>query len=177
MRTAVSVVTCRQAPSRMPFSGCSFAKRSLTCRSTGIDSSAHSIFLRPSAASAMFLTSCSTIPRVILSGHGTPHRWNCHFRAAALPPPIVLWGEASEGATEAPSDAKLNVVFEILHPIRALPGELGLRAAEVAVGGRLPVDRAAEVQMLDDAGRREVEVAPHERLQPRVRDLAGAEGV
>src|SRR6184192_3516820 len=43
MSTAVSVVTCRHAPTRIPLSGCSLAKRSRTDRKTGIDCSAHSI--------------------------------------------------------------------------------------------------------------------------------------
>src|SRR5437762_13084691 len=67
MSTAVSVVTCRHAPRRSPLSGCSLAKRSRTWRRTGIHCSAHSIFNRPSAASPIFFTSCSTMLALVLS--------------------------------------------------------------------------------------------------------------
>src|SRR5687768_12910014 len=39
-----------------------------------------------------------------------------------------------------------------------LPGELRPLAAEVAVAGRLAVDRPAQLQRLDDAARRQLEV-------------------
>src|ERR1051326_9228031 len=38
------------------------------------------------------------------------------------------------------------------------PGEVGITAAEVAVGGSLLVNRAAQVQRFDDAPRRQLEV-------------------
>jgi hypothetical protein len=57
MSTAVSVVTWRQAPRRTPLSGSSLVKRSRTCRSTGIDCSAHSILSFPESASERSLTS------------------------------------------------------------------------------------------------------------------------
>jgi hypothetical protein len=87
MSTAVSVVTCRHAPSRTPFSGCSLVKRSRTCRSTGIDCSAHSILSLPAWASERSLTSCS----VMLSSF---HRFEADrpldsgrfFGAGSLPP-------------------------------------------------------------------------------------------
>ncbi len=50
MRLAVSVVTCRHAPTRMPFSGFSASKRWRMEASTGISRSAHSMRPRPSAA-------------------------------------------------------------------------------------------------------------------------------
>ena len=50
-----------------------------------------------------------------------------------------------------------------------LPGELGLRAAEVAAAGRLAVDRPAQVEVLDDArrGQREVPCGPARRSARR----------
>src|SRR5215210_4667151 len=58
IRFAVSLVTCRQAETRYPASGCSAAKRSRIAARTGICRSAHSIRLRPSGASPRSLTSC-----------------------------------------------------------------------------------------------------------------------
>src|SRR5207237_10218160 len=68
IRTAVSVVTCRQAPRRTPLRGCSLANRSRTCRRTGIACSAHSILSLPEAASPRSLTSCSVISGPLLAG-------------------------------------------------------------------------------------------------------------
>ena len=47
IRFAVSVVTCRHAPMRMPSSGRSFSKRSRISASTGISPPAHSMRSRP----------------------------------------------------------------------------------------------------------------------------------
>ena len=57
------------------------------------------------------------------------------------------------------------------------PGELRLVAAEVAAGGRLAIDRPAQVEVLDDARRREREDFADQLAEPRVVDLAGAFGV
>src|SRR5205823_14984157 len=48
--------------------------------------------------------------------------------------------------------------------VGALPREVVVVAAEMAVGGGLGVDRAAEIEVTDDRGRPQVEVLPHERL-------------
>ena len=58
-----------------------------------------------------------------------------------------------------------------------LPGELRLVAAEVAVRGSAGIDRAQQVQGLDDRLRAQVEVAADELDDLRVGDAAGAEGV
>src|SRR2546426_8211054 len=156
MSTAVSVVTCRQAPSRSPLSGCSRANRSLTCRSTGIDCSAHSIFSRPSAASAMFLTSCSVIATPSAGFAGAIRSWGRQPRAQRA-------RGVGRGA-KPPSELNTSLVFEILHAVDALPREVGVGAAEVAIGRRLPVDRPPQIEVLDDAGRGEVEVLAHDLL-------------
>src|SRR4030095_5616297 len=70
-----------------------------------------------------------------------------------------------------------RVVAKILDAVRPFPRELGLRGPEVAVRRGLLVDRAAQLEVLDDAGRREVEVPPHQPLEDLVRDLARAECV
>ena len=50
--------------------------------------------------------------------------------------------------------------------VRALPGEVVVVAAEVAVRGRLRVDRAAQVEVAQDRRRTQVEVLAHELLDP-----------
>src|SRR5947208_3048615 len=181
MSTAVSVVTCRHAPRRMPLSGCSLAKRSRTCLKTGIDCSAHSILSRPAAACEMSLTSCSTMLRFVLS---SPMRArimrsqaSSPLRPAALPPrpnPGEGFGGGPRGGARRPiSDTR--VVPQVFHAIGPLPGERGLRASEMSVRRRLLVDGPAQVQVLDDPGRGEVEVTADELLEDRVRDLARPE--
>src|SRR5262252_4800323 len=57
MRLAVSLVTCRHAARRRPFSGCSFANRSRMRLSTGISRAAQSTRSWPCAARSRSLTS------------------------------------------------------------------------------------------------------------------------
>jgi hypothetical protein len=59
--------------------------------------------------------------------------------------------------------------------VRAFPGEAGLVSAEVAVGGGRAVDRAAQVQGLDQGGGPQVEMGAHQVRDERPRDLLGAE--
>src|SRR5436309_9674381 len=54
----------------------------------------------------------------------------------------------------------------------ALPGELLLRAPEVAVGGGALVDGLAQVEVADDRGRTQVEDVLH-----RGTDLGGVDGL
>src|SRR4029434_7501396 len=61
--------------------------------------------------------------------------------------------------------------------VDVLPRELGLVAAEMAVGGGLAIDRTQEVEHLDDALRTKVEMRGDELRDLRVRKLAGALGV
>src|SRR5262249_54876441 len=63
------------------------------------------------------------------------------------------------------------------HLVGGLPGELGLIAAEVAVRRSLEVDRAQEIERLDDALGAQVEVLLDQRREPVVRDLPRAEGL
>src|SRR2546425_1568008 len=160
--TAVSVVTCRQAPTRMPLSGCSLAKRSRTWRRTGIDCSAHSIRRRPAAACPRSLTSCSAIGVIVLSCYGA-------LRARTLPAQLV--GRYWRWPSRPPPQLNPGVVAQGLDAIRLLPREFRLGTTEMTVGRCLLVDGPAEVQVLDDAGGGEVEVAPNHLLEPRVGHL------
>src|SRR2546425_12158352 len=138
-RFAVSVVTCRHADRRFPVSGRSPRNRSLSCRSTGIERSAHSVRRRPSSASRMSLMSFVALVLVAVSDIGLP------------------------GTTRGP----LSGDFQLFHTIDVLPGEqlhVALADAtllgwppEVAIGGGRPINGIAQVQRLDDAARRQVE--------------------
>src|SRR6188474_3449287 len=64
-RFAVSVVTCRQAETRWPASGCSRSKRSRIAASTGICRSAHSMRRFPSGVSARSFTSCLIVVAIL----------------------------------------------------------------------------------------------------------------
>src|SRR5262249_3679286 len=57
IKFAVSLVTCRHAETRSPFSGCSLMNRLRICCNTGICACAHSIFRLPASASPMSFTS------------------------------------------------------------------------------------------------------------------------
>src|SRR5437773_8189061 len=73
IKFAVSLVTCRQAETRKPLSGCSFTKRLRIDSSTGICWPAHSILRLPASASPMSFTSpffSSAIANVLLLNFG-----------------------------------------------------------------------------------------------------------
>ena len=82
IRFAVSLVTCRQAETRIPCSGRSAAKRSRICASTGICRSAHSILRAPASARPRSATSCravaliagETIARTVRTSAPSPTR-------------------------------------------------------------------------------------------------------
>src|SRR6476659_8393289 len=59
--------------------------------------------------------------------------------------------------------------------VGALPREVAVVAAEVAVRGGLRVDRAPKVEVAEDRGRSQVEVVVHEILDLRDRDRLGPE--
>jgi hypothetical protein len=60
---------------------------------------------------------------------------------------------------------------------RVFPGQGDVVAAEVAVGGSLPVDGPAQVQVADDGAGAQVEVLLDQRGDLLVGDAAGAEGL
>src|SRR5215831_16256031 len=67
--------------------------------------------------------------------------------------------------------------LEGLGLVGLLPRELGVLAAEVTVGGRLLVDGAQEVELLDERAGAAVEVGAHDLGEAVLVDLAGAERV
>src|SRR5690554_6111811 len=134
MRLAVSVVTCRQAEMRTPTSGCVLMNSLRMVCSTGMDWNAHSMRRLPISARARSLISqaiCGCVS-VAINSSITLARGGFGKGAGGLPQRIGLVGE--------------------------FPGEAVAGAAEMAEGGRGPVNRAAQLQMLDDAQRGEGEV-------------------
>src|SRR5438067_3227354 len=75
---------------------------------------------------------------------------------------------------ELPCGGLLRRLFKCERLVGCFPGELGLLAAEVAVGGGLLVDWAQEIEHLDDASRPQIEVLGHERRERIVGHLARA---
>src|SRR5256884_8588639 len=70
----------------------------------------------------------------------------------------------------------LRRLFQREHLVGGFPGELGLFATEVAIGGGLLVDRAQQVEHLDDALRPQIEVLDDQRRERVVGHLPGALG-
>src|SRR5439155_13137939 len=58
---------------------------------------------------------------------------------------------------------------------RALPRQIEVRPSEMAVGGRLAVDRATKIKRVDNGRRAEVEVSLDEGLDLLVRQGPGSE--
>src|SRR5450759_2649094 len=138
-RLAVSLVTCRQADSRIPWSGFSLAKRSRICRRTGMLFSAHSIRSRPRPASAWSLMS---------------------KRCAVWTEFPIFLASCHDGRLDARRARKIG------RRVGRLPGELGQVSPEVAEGrGRL-VDRTPQVQLVDDPPGRQREVLANQVHEP-----------
>ena len=68
----------------------------------------------------------------------------------------------------------LRFCKQSLHHIRLFPRQIQFRAAKVAVTGGLTVDRAAQIERLDDGRRAQVEAFAHKLGQLIIRDLAGS---
>src|SRR2546429_1489470 len=77
---------------------------------------------------------------------------------------------------ELPCGGLLRRLFKRERLVGCFPGELGLFAAEVAVGGGLLVDRAQQIEHLDDALRSQVEVLGDQRRERIIGHLPGALG-
>src|SRR3569832_1495120 len=61
--------------------------------------------------------------------------------------------------------------------VGALPGHVDVRAAEVAVGGRLTIDGLQQIAHGDDDARTQVEDFANELDDPRLAEFAGADGI
>src|SRR5271154_2836295 len=77
----------------------------------------------------------------------------------------------SHGATRA------GFLADCVGFVCAFPCETRTRSAEVAVSRRRTINRAAQIERLDDAFRRELEERPNQFGDLRVRNRAGAERV
>src|SRR2546427_12643587 len=97
---------------------------------------------------------------------------SCYGAARAR---LVSWGRCWREPARLRHRSHPGVVAQALDAVRLLPAEFRLGAAEMTVGRRLLVDGPAEVQVLDDPGGGEVEVAANHLLEPRVGDLARPE--
>jgi hypothetical protein len=90
-----------------------------------------------------------------------------HKKGAEGPLSVPCCGE--------PRDRRLCAQGSCL--VGRFPGELGFVTAEVPVGSGLAVDRAQQIERLDDAFRTQVEVLADQFDDHFVADLAGAEGI
>src|SRR3977135_783907 len=61
--------------------------------------------------------------------------------------------------------------------VGCLPGEIGVAAAEVSIRRGLAVNRAAEVERIDDLARLELEVRPHQTRNQLGVNLLGSESI
>src|SRR5438094_561486 len=64
------------------------------------------------------------------------------------------------------SGGSLGLIGQLIRLVGAFPGELGLGAPEVPVGGSLLVDRPYQVQHLAQSVRREIEMLADQLCQP-----------
>jgi len=85
--------------------------------------------------------------------------------------PDLVWGLAFAWGLQTRSR------FQCGRAVGALPGEVGLVAAKVAISGGLAVDRAQQVEHLDDAFGAQVKVLGDQSGQLVVGDHACAFGV
>src|SRR5216684_2337652 len=138
-RFAVSLVTCRQAEARNPFSGCSFAKRLRMISSTGICCCAHSILRLPASPSEMSFTS--------------------PFLSSAIATDLLLFEFlkfANEKVTCGPSAADGNFggcasgLAQCVGAVGFFPGKAGALAAKVTVSCGVLVNWTAQIERFDD---------------------------
>src|SRR5713226_738438 len=158
IKFAVSLVTCRQAETRIPLSGCSLTKRLRIDSSTGICCPAHSILRLPASASPMSFTSpffISAVAKVLLLNLDFVHERSGKKHPASGPGKVgplhinvrVL---APRSSFRSRGGRKASSFSESVGAVRALPGESGSAAAEVAISGSGLINRTAQVERLDD---------------------------
>src|SRR6185437_8403205 len=163
MSTAVWIVMWSEPVMRAPRSGCCDAYSSRIAMSAGISPSAIAISLRPQSASLRSATRKSSEPRAglrlafiysqllcwcaerrctVTSLCRGNRAWQPGRARPAVAAPLGPCALGSGGAR------RLSLRFggELRRFVRPLPGDLGLRAPEVAVGSGLLIDRPDEVQ-------------------------------
>src|SRR5262245_51706571 len=200
MSTAVWMVMCNEPVIRAPFSGWLFAYSVRMAMSAGISDSAMAISRRPQPASLRLATLKSVKPAtgltlafivsVLRYLERAPCDFHCLFEpgrpGARFAPPArrnaprtpQLHRNHCGGIRTAASSSSLYALAvggERLGTIGLFPGELRLRAAEMAVRRRLLIDRAREIEHLAQAVRREIEVLAHDLCHALVRQTARAE--
>src|SRR3984957_3835267 len=177
-RFAVSVVTCRQAAMRMPFSGCSLMKRLRISCSTGMCEFAHSILRLPWSASERSFTSPFTLTAV--------STWGSLFDRFGLGGlSLRAWRAEGRGATSESlnlaryghSAARCRFLADGVGLVRLFPGATRAGAAEMAVGGGGTIDRAPQIERFDDALGRQLEEGANELGDLVIRDCPGAERI
>src|ERR1700746_3640381 len=158
IRLAVSLVTCKQAETRNPLSGCSLTKRLRIDSSTGICCPAHSILRLPASASPMFFTSpffSSAVANVLLlnfdfdrerreAGHSVGASETRHAFLSASWKLATSSDFGNRGCPKPRARAKSSGA------IRALPSKAGAAAAKVAISGGGLVNGAAQIERFND---------------------------
>jgi len=113
------------------------------------------------------------MPR-LLSDFQTDHRGNPSFHDAGLAPgearPTILRTFADE-----PLVLQTSSSLQLIGEVGLFPAEFA--ATEVTTGSRLAIDRATEVEVLDDAAWGQREDLANEVANLAVGNLAGAEGI
>ena len=69
------------------------------------------------------------------------------------------------------------IAHQCLNLVKLLPRQIQIVSAEVAVGCGLFVDRAAQIEHLDDTGRAQVEVLTDDLYKTGIGQLASTEGI
>src|SRR6266436_3762035 len=139
IKLAVSLVTCKQAETRRPFSGCSLMKRLRMICSTGICCCAHSILRLPASAREISFTS-PLLSSAIATG-------------LLL---IELLKFANEKVKCGPSaadgnfDGRAGSLAQSVGTVGFFPGKAGALAAKMTVGCGVLVNWTAQIESFDD---------------------------
>src|SRR6185437_772886 len=147
IRTAVWIVMCSEPVMRAPRSGCDSPYSRRVAMRPGISCSASWISLRPKAArprSATLMSAPVGMVVVVIAAPGGSGKWAC--RAGSRRD-----GRGGRGAQAGGGAQGVGAVC-------ALPGEIGVVTAEVAVRGGLLVDRAVQGELLAERAGTQVEV-------------------
>ena len=175
IRFAVSLVTCRQAETRKPLSGCSLMKRLRICCSTGICCPAHSILRLPASASPISFTSPFfssavairellefkiLVPGAVCFWVYPTGKWDTLAvkKKSLLSNRLMARNETRHRDNSLPArnclcDAcsQTCCLAQSFGAISLFPGEASAGAAEMPVSCRRLINRLAQIQGFDDA--------------------------